>query len=195
MPDEHSCGFVLFRQVADKRYYLLMHYKAGHWDFPKGHVEENENEEQTARRELEEETRIRRAWVVPGFRYEYVYEFGGAARASASEAGAGRASAPKAGHQGLQAPANHRGGFADEDRAPDSGDRPRGRRSKRVTFMLARTDQSAVRVSHEHQGARWMPYERALGMLTFPNAKSMLEAAENCLKALPPTSMPGPAGR
>jgi predicted NUDIX family NTP pyrophosphohydrolase len=41
---EHSCGFVLFRQLEDKRYYLLMHYKAGHWDFPKGQVEEGEDE-------------------------------------------------------------------------------------------------------------------------------------------------------
>lgn len=147
MQEEHSCGFVLFRQLGEKRYYLLMHYKAGHWDFPKGHVEEGESEEQTARRELMEETRIRRAWVVPGFRYEYVYEFGGEAR---------------------------------------------GKRSKRVTFMLARTDQSEVRVSHEHQGARWSPYERAVSMLTFPNAKSMLEAAERFLKEQPP---PAPSSR
>ncbi|MFH1095081.1 MAG: bis(5'-nucleosyl)-tetraphosphatase [Candidatus Micrarchaeota archaeon] len=129
---EHSCGFVLFRPVDENRYYLLLHYKAGHWDFPKGHVEAGENEEQTARRELEEETGIRRIEILPGFRYEYVYEFGGA----------------------------------------------NSSRSKKVVFMLAHTDQYRVRLSHEHKGSRWVPYERALKMLTFPNARAMLMAAE-----------------
>ncbi|MDE1798583.1 MAG: NUDIX domain-containing protein, partial [Candidatus Micrarchaeota archaeon] len=115
--------------------------KAGHWDFSKGHVEANENEEQTARRELAEETGIRTATVVPGWRYEYVYEFGGKGRAG---------------------------------------------RSKKVSFMLAHTQESAVRTSHEHQGARWVPYSRAIGMLTFPNAKAMLESAEKFLNESKP---------
>lgn len=146
MEEEHSCGFVLFRQVADKRYYLLMHYKAGHWDFPKGHVEKDESEEQTARRELFEETRISRCDIIPGFRYEYVYEFGG--RSGKEE------------------------------------------RRKRVTFMLARTEIQPVRVSREHRGARWMPYSTAIKMVTFPNAKSMLEAAEKFLTQNPPSAIP-----
>ncbi len=136
---EHSCGFVLFRQLGEKRYYLLMHYKAGHWDFAKGHVEEGESEEQTARRELEEETTIRRVSILPGFRYEYVYEFG--------------------------------------------GKNGRATRSKRVTFMLARTDEQEVRISHEHRGARWVPYSAAMKLVTFENARHMLEAAETFLRA------------
>ncbi len=136
---EHSCGFVLFRQLGEKRYYLLMHYKAGHWDFPKGHVEKNEEEEETARRELTEETGITRADVLPGFKYEYEYEFGA-----------------RAGH---------------------------GLRSKLVTFMLARTDEYEVRISHEHKGARWVPYSRGIHMVTFENAKRMLSSAEEFLRA------------
>lgn len=131
---EHSCGFVLFRQVGKNRYFLLMHYKAGHWDFPKGHIEEGETQLQTAKRELEEETGINDVYVVPDFKYEYAYEFG-----------------------------------------RDS------KKSKKVTFMLARTPQVRTKLSHEHIGARWVPYKRAVGMLTFENAKKMLEAANKFL--------------
>ncbi len=138
---EHSCGFVLFRQLDEKRYYLLLHYKAGHWDFPKGHMEEGEKEEETARRELREETGIMRASVLPGFRYEYVYEFGG------------------------------KGG--------------RAARSKLVTFMLGRTDEHEVRISHEHMGARWVPYSNAVKMVTFENAKRMLVTGEEFLRENP----------
>lgn len=38
------------------RKYLLLHYPAGHWDYPKGHVEGGEGPRETALRELEEET-------------------------------------------------------------------------------------------------------------------------------------------
>ena len=134
---EHSCGFVLFRQVDENIYYLLMHYKAGHWDFPKGHVEEGESEVQTALRELAEETGIREVEVLDGFRYEYVYEFGG---------------------EGSRA------------------------KSKKVTFMLAKTAQIKTRLSREHIGARWVPYKRAEQMLTFENAKKMLKSANEYLE-------------
>ncbi|MFZ5500518.1 MAG: NUDIX domain-containing protein, partial [Candidatus Micrarchaeota archaeon] len=55
MPDEKSCGIVLFSEDGG-RLYLLLHYTAGHWDFPKGHVEADESEAETALRELLEET-------------------------------------------------------------------------------------------------------------------------------------------
>ena len=76
MPQERSSGVVLFREEASKRLYLLLHYEAKHWDFPKGHIEKNENEEQAARRECEEETGIRDLEIVPGFleRIEYFYK-------------------------------------------------------------------------------------------------------------------------
>ena len=132
---EHSCGFVLFRPVGKNRYFLLMHYKAGHWDFPKGHVESGETEIETAKRELEEETSINEVEVLPGFGYEYAYEFGRDAK-----------------------------------------------KSKKVTFMLAKTHQVRTKLSHEHIGARWVPYKRGLKMLTFANAKKMLIAAEEFLQ-------------
>ena len=75
---EKSCGVVL--ECRGK--YLLLHYESGHWDFPKGHVEAGESEEQTALRELKEETGISQAEIVFGFRetISYYYRFQGKTR-------------------------------------------------------------------------------------------------------------------
>ncbi len=72
-----SAGVVLFRQ-GKKREYLLLHYSAGHWDFPKGIMEKGEKSEETALRELKEETHIAKAKILPGFketiRFRYTWE-------------------------------------------------------------------------------------------------------------------------
>ena len=73
--DEKSCGIVLFRESNGERLYLLLHYPNGHWDFPKGHVEKGEDEKQTARRELEEETGISNSTFIDGFRYPVSYSY------------------------------------------------------------------------------------------------------------------------
>lgn len=57
MLDEVSGGILVYRD-ENPRKYLLLHYPAGHWDYPKGHVEESETEKEAAIRELEEETGI-----------------------------------------------------------------------------------------------------------------------------------------
>jgi hypothetical protein len=48
---EVSVGAVVFTGEKNKRQYLLLHYPSGHFDFPKGHVEVGETEEETLRRE------------------------------------------------------------------------------------------------------------------------------------------------
>jgi len=54
--EEVSAGIITSRDVPGKRDYLLLkHANGDHWSFPKGHVEEGENPEETALRELEEE--------------------------------------------------------------------------------------------------------------------------------------------
>lgn len=54
---EKSCGAVVFRKAEEKMEILLIRHKnGGHWAFPKGHVEHEETEIETAQREIWEET-------------------------------------------------------------------------------------------------------------------------------------------
>ena len=54
---EKSCGAVIFRRDGGQLQFLIVKNKKGrNWGFPKGHVELGESEEQTALREVREET-------------------------------------------------------------------------------------------------------------------------------------------
>ncbi len=56
---EKSCGAIVTKIIDSKTKILLIkHTNGGHWAFPKGHVEKNETEEETALREIFEETGI-----------------------------------------------------------------------------------------------------------------------------------------
>ena len=65
---EKSCGAVIWREQESLPHVLvLQHQNGGHWAFPKGHVEGKETEEQTALREIMEETGLK-VKLDPGFR-------------------------------------------------------------------------------------------------------------------------------
>ena len=69
---ETSCGVVLVNFGS----ILLLQHPQGHWDFPKGHVEVGDtDEEATAVREVEEETGIREVRFMSGFRHRTEYSF------------------------------------------------------------------------------------------------------------------------
>lgn len=88
---EKSVGAVVFRRDRDKVYYLLLHYKSGHWDFPKGHIEKGESEEQALRREVEEETGINDLKILLDFkkRVYYAYRAKGEEKEKRMRAGTG----------------------------------------------------------------------------------------------------------
>lgn len=72
---EISAGAVIFRKEDNQIYYLLLHYESGHWDFPKGHIEEGEKEDETVKREIKEETGIRDIKIIKGFKEWIKYAF------------------------------------------------------------------------------------------------------------------------
>lgn len=72
MKKEKSCGAVIFRRRHETIQYLLIHQIQGHWCFPKGHVEGNETEHETAQREIKEETNLTVTFI-DGFRYSLNY--------------------------------------------------------------------------------------------------------------------------
>ncbi|MBE6570512.1 MAG: NUDIX domain-containing protein, partial [Ruminococcaceae bacterium] len=53
---EESCGAIVFTKDAEGIKYVIIESKEGFFGFPKGHVENNETELETAKREVFEET-------------------------------------------------------------------------------------------------------------------------------------------
>lgn len=57
---EKSCGAIIWQERdAMPQVLVLRHKNGGHWAFPKGHVESGETEEETALREIREETGLK----------------------------------------------------------------------------------------------------------------------------------------
>lgn len=74
MPREKSYGAVVVRRDRPMQY-LLLQYGSGHWDLVKGHAQGDEREEEAVMRELAEETGIRNARFIPGYREMISYFF------------------------------------------------------------------------------------------------------------------------
>lgn len=138
MKKEKSAGIILYSLTKGQREYLLLHYPSGHFDFPKGHMEGQETEQEAAKRELEEETGIQNFELIPGYRESIEYTF-------------------SVNKKVIQ---------------------------KEVVFFVGKTSETQVKISHEHQGFVWLPYEQALQKLTFDNAKNLIKKAEQHLKTL-----------
>ena len=133
---EQSRGFILFREENGKILFLLLRYKAGHWDFPRGHIEEGEDELAAAKRELREETSISDINIIQGFSYEYSYKF-----------------------------------FNNQ-------------REKKVLLLLAKTSQKDIILSPEHIEFKWLDFENALKLITYPHPKNALFKANDFLQKM-----------
>jgi bis(5'-nucleosidyl)-tetraphosphatase len=81
MPKETSAGAIIVRREDGVPYYLLLHYpssaktKGEYWDLPKGHIEKGETEEETVKREVQEETSLQDIQIFEGFREKIHYWF------------------------------------------------------------------------------------------------------------------------
>lgn len=136
MRNETSAGCIVFVRENSRMEFLLLHYSKGHWDFPKGHIEEDESAEQAMLRELKEETGIADVKIIPGFKEHITYFF-----------------------------------------------RQNGETIKKlVIFFLVESRTKEVKLSFEHIGYEWLPYEEALRKATFDNAKQVLKKAYEFLK-------------
>ncbi|MCH8003291.1 MAG: NUDIX domain-containing protein [Nanoarchaeota archaeon] len=135
MKIERSAGAIVFIKEKEP-IYLLLHYEAKHWDFPKGNIEKGEKDQETVKREIEEETGIKDIEIVKDFKEKIQYYFK----------------------------------FKDE------------LINKTVIFYLAKTKTKQVKLSFEHIGSEWLPYDKAIEKLTFKNAKEILKNANNFLK-------------
>ena len=69
MEKEKSCGAIIYNNNKEV---LIVKHNAGHWDFPKGHMEYQEDEFQTAIREVKEETNLD-VELFKEYRYEIHY--------------------------------------------------------------------------------------------------------------------------
>ena len=135
MKTERSAGAIVFRKDKEP-VYLLLQYEAKHWDFPKGNIEKGETDQETVKREIEEETGIKDIEIIKDFKekIQYYFKFEGELI------------------------------------------------NKTVIFYLAKTKTEKVKLSFEHIGSIWLPYDKAIEKLTFKNAKEILENAHKFLK-------------
>ena len=70
---ETSCGAAVFCRKYGGLHFLLVHQKNGYWSFPKGHMEAGETEQETAMREIREETGLDLK-LIDGFRSTEEYD-------------------------------------------------------------------------------------------------------------------------
>lgn len=74
MKIEKSCGAIVFTKESGDLRYVIIQSKEGYYGFPKGHVEGDETETETALREVREETGLT-VQLLDGFRYEDSHPF------------------------------------------------------------------------------------------------------------------------
>jgi len=73
---QRSCGVIPFRKTQEGIRYLLILQTNGYWSLPKGHMEPFESEQDTALRELTEETGLS-CRLIPDFRETVSYPMSG----------------------------------------------------------------------------------------------------------------------
>lgn len=131
----HSAGIITYTIDNDNVLYLILQYGAGHWDFPKGKMEPGETKQETALRELMEETGLN-AEIDDNFEEKIHYI------------------------------------FTDYDKQLAE---------KTVYFFIGKATSTHIKLSHEHTDFIWLPYKKALELLTYDNARGLLKKGHKYL--------------
>lgn len=73
---ETSCGIIPLRHLKSTWQVFLVQLHASHWSFPKGHVDGNESQQETAERELHEETglKVKRYFSTTPLKEKYIFQ-------------------------------------------------------------------------------------------------------------------------
>jgi bis(5'-nucleosidyl)-tetraphosphatase len=74
---DKSFGVVpIFKDTNGELLFCLVQHQGEHWGFPKGHPDKNESEEETALRELKEETGLKEVQLVQNifFNENYIFD-------------------------------------------------------------------------------------------------------------------------
>ena len=133
MKKEKSCGAIVYKKEKDSLFYLIIKQAKGHITFPKGHVEPGETNEQTAAREIKEETNID-VLIDTNFKRISTYK-------------------------------------------------PEKSIVKDVYFYVGTAiNDNIVPQAKEVEYAKWVSYEEALELLTYPVDKKILKMANNYVK-------------
>jgi len=88
---EKSIGAVVFRRENNQVRYLLLNHGRDYWNFPKGHTETKETNEETLCREIEEETGLTDIKILPSFKRRAFYFYQAKDREKEERKVAGRA--------------------------------------------------------------------------------------------------------
>lgn len=152
---ELSSGALVFRRTKQGIVWLILHYVAGHWDFPKGHVEKGESMADAAKREVFEEAGIKNLKFYPDFKQSLQYFFNPV--------------------KYLQSKFNR----VNPAKYTDSQEKKLT--FKKVVFHLAETSENQIKTSFEHLEGKWLTTEGALEALTFKDAKKILQSANEFL--------------
>ncbi len=157
MPREKSAGAVIFREEPfdkaqgkeGKRYYLLLHYAPSE-PGRKGHWEFSKGHVEG--KETEEETIIREVKEETGIeRIKIVPGFKQYIKYFFRKV------------YGLEGEARKKAPWV----------------FKSVVFFVAKTEEKEIKLSDEHIGFMWLPYETAIKKLTYKNAREILKKANN----------------
>lgn len=170
MPREKSAGAIIFIKESGKFFYLLLHYpainrKGGHWEFAKGHIEEGENYEQTVKREIAEETGLKDVKIIPGFKEHIKYFFRQYPTKVPQQQG--NLTGSQQSHQGRV--------WAGKERPWIF---------KLVTFFIAEAGTKDVKLSAEHIGFAWLPFDEAIKKVTYKNSRELLKKANEFILSI-----------